>query len=124
MKRKHLKFFIFLLLLVVVFMSIFSIKKYDIKVHKTGDLNINKPITFKLETTEYGRNKAFGDINVNIYNKHNNDDKMEAIISPYQDNRYQFVFIPTAPGEYYFNITYQPPGNESLMVINQNFKVK
>lgn len=124
MNRKILKRSIIILIGVLLVLSLLNIKRYSINIHKEGSFNINTPITFKLNTKEYGKSKALGDINVNIYNVHNNDEKLETTIHPYIDNKYQFVFTPSVPGQYHFIVSYQPPTNDSPIVISQKFSVK
>lgn len=123
MKKKYIKNGIIIAILIVIGYSILSIKKYDFIIAKEGNFNINNPIIIKIESKYYGKDKSLGTINVNLFNKHNNDEKMVTDIQPYQDNRYELVFVPKVPGKYYLNITYQPM-NEEKIIINQEFEVK
>ncbi len=124
MRKNNWKFILYILIIVILFFSLISLKKYSFEIKKEGDFLLNNPITFKIYSKYYGKNKALGPININIYNKHNNDEKMSSTIIPYQQNCYEFIFIPSVPGEYYFNISYQPANDKDVIAINDNFSIK
>lgn len=123
MKKKNIKNIVLIVILGLCLISIFSIKKYSFTVDHEGKLTINNPIIFTIKSKVYGKNKALGSIEINVYNKHNNDVKLNSTLNPYYENIYQFIFIPSAPGEYYFTIKYQE-NEKNQIIINKNFYVK
>ena len=100
MKKK----IIFILILVIFFLSFFSIKKYDLVIENTPTLKINEPITFTIKSLYYGKEKEFEAINVSIINKHNTNEKFNTTINQYKNGEYKFIFTPNIPGYYYVNI--------------------
>ena len=100
MKKK----IICILILVILFVSIFSIKKYSLVIEHTQNLKTNEPITFTIKSLYYGKEKEFDAINVNIINKHNTNEKFITTINQYKKGEYKFIFTPNIPGYYYVNI--------------------
>ncbi len=124
MNKGQIKKILIIGLLALLFLNFFTIKKYSFNVDKSGEFNINSPLTFKITSKYYGKKKSLGDIDVKLYNKHNNNSKMETTLKPYLEGSYEFIYVPKDPGQYFLSINYTPQDGSEMININQEFTVK
>lgn len=124
MNKSQSKKILIIAILVLLFINLFSIKKYNFKVDKEGEFNINTPITFKITSKYYGRTKSLGNVDVKLYNKHNTNSKIETTLQPYIEGKYQFIYVPKDPGQYYLVLNYSPLDGSEMITINQELTIK
>ncbi len=86
----------------------------SVDIQTSSNPKVDNAISININTSMHLKPYSFESIDVNIAHKYNSNEQISFTVSPYEEGKYQIIYVPNYTGEYLINVEIKDDSNSQL----------